>query len=71
MASSIPVGFFLAWLCDDEVIYGKKWLKIVVYALALMILAVSLFYYDLLIILALIYMLIVTCISLFKSMRAK
>ncbi len=67
MISSIPAGFFLVYLCDDEVIYGKKWFKLIVVILIAMILGSFLFYYDLPIILSLVYFLIVTLISLYRS----
>lgn len=67
LLSAIPVGFFLAWLCDDEVIYGKKWFRIIAIILILLIIGLFLFYYNLPVILSLIYLLIITLIGLYYS----
>ena len=67
MFSAVPVGFLLAWLCDDEVVYAKKWFKIISFVLVLLILGSFFIYYDESIILVLIYFLIVTLIGLYKA----
>lgn len=67
MASSIPVGFLLSWLCNDEICYGKKWLKLILFVLILLMAVIYWFYYDLSVFLSLVYLFIVTLVSFFKS----
>jgi len=71
LASSIPVGLILAWLCDDEVVYGKKWFKIILYVLCIGLIGVLLFYFNWSIVLSLVYMIIVTLISLIKTLKKR
>jgi F0F1-type ATP synthase assembly protein I len=67
LVSAIPVGFFLAYLCDDEVKEGKKWFKLISFILILLILASFFVSYGTPVILSLVYFLIVTLISLYHA----
>jgi len=66
LALSIPSGFFIAYLTNDELVAGRKWF------LALIFLGISLgafFIYlkNLTVVFSLVFLIIVSCISYWKS----
>lgn len=67
MATALPAGWLLAWLCHDELVDGKKWFYIIFYGLIALLIASLLFYRKLSAILSLAYMMIITIISLWKA----
>lgn len=67
MATAIPVGLFLAWLCDDEIVDGQKWFRIILYFLVLVGIVFLFVYQNIPMLLSLVYMIIVTCVSIFKG----
>ncbi len=67
MATAMPIGLFLAWLCDDEVVEGRKWFRIILYSLILVGIVFLLVYQNIPMLLSLGYMIIVTCVSIFKE----
>lgn len=70
LLTAIPVGYFLAWLCKDEIIY-RKWMNLILYCLIIVGIVYSLIYFDINIILAFIYMIIITLVSIYKSKDKK
>ena len=71
LASSIPVGYILAYLCRDELVSGRKWFKFISLVLAISIILLLIFYRNSVLILSLIYMGIVSLISYLKSYDKK
>jgi len=67
LLTAIPVGYVLAWLCRDELVDGRKWFKMIIYILVILLIVFLLVYKDASILFSLMYMLIITYISLFKS----
>ncbi|MBM3247463.1 hypothetical protein FJZ17_02910 [Candidatus Pacearchaeota archaeon] len=70
MLTAIPVGWFLAWLCKDEIVY-RKWFYILFYlclALILLILILKRPIYELL---TCIYFIILLVIALIKGKDKK
>lgn len=71
LLTAIPVGYFLAWLCKDELVDGRKWFKIILVCLFVCLVLFLIFYRNLNAILAVVYMIIVTFISLLKGQDKK
>lgn len=67
LITAIPVGLFLAWLCSDELKDGKKWFRLIFYALVLIGIVFLLVYRNILILMSLAYMVIITAVSLWKG----
>lgn len=65
MFTSLPAGWFLARLCEDELVIGRKWFKIILYSLIIVMIVYSLIYFSIDIILAFIYMIIVTLVTIY------
>lgn len=70
LLSSIPVGLLLAKLCGDEIVY-RKWFFVILYASIIILVVFLLVYADINIILSLIYMIIITIISIWKGKDKK
>jgi len=70
MLTSIPIGYFLAWLCKDEIVY-RKWIFVIFYSFVVVFIVAFIFFSQLSIILSLVYMIIVTLISILKSKDKK
>jgi len=68
LLTAIPAGYVLAWLCKDELKDGRKWFKIILCSLAVVMIVSFVFYINTSIILSLAYMIIITLVSLKKSM---
>jgi predicted membrane protein len=66
---AFPSGYLLAYLCKDELIDGRKWFKLL--ALISTILVVIFLFFNLTIALTLIFISIVSLISLIKSYNRK
>ena len=71
LLTAIPAGLLLAWLCKEELVPGRKWFFIILYSLAIVMVVFLVYYINLSIILSLIYMIIVTIISIWKSKDKK
>jgi len=71
LLTAVPAGYFLAWLCKDELVDGRKWFKIILYCLFVILIGVLIFYRSLNVILAVVYMIIVTFIALWKGKDKK
>jgi len=67
LLTAIPIGLFLAWLCKDELVIGRKWFKVIIGSFSVLLLGSLIFYRNLSVLLSLGYMLIVTYVSLHKS----
>jgi hypothetical protein len=67
MVTAWPVGWALAWLTREELVSGKKWFKMIIYALVIVLAIVLLVWRDVPMSLALIYMILVTAVSLYKG----
>jgi hypothetical protein len=67
---SIPTGYLIAWLCRDELIVGRKWFRTLI-IIALISGIIFLIYGNYIIVFTLLFMLIVTLISLIKSFDRK
>jgi len=71
LATSIPVGLLLAYLCRDELVPGRKWFKILSIVSLFLALILLLFYRKPEIILTLVYICITSLISLYLSYNKK
>jgi amino acid permease len=67
MFTSLPAGYFLAWLCKDELVDGRKWFRIILACLFIVLVLLLISYRNLNCIFAVIYMIIVTSIALWKG----
>jgi len=63
----IPAGYLLAWLCRDELVDGRKWFKILSWISFILVILFLLIYRDVAVILTLVYICIISLISLYKS----
>jgi len=66
---AFPAGYLLAWLCKDELVQGRKWFKLL--ALISTILAVIFLFFNLTISFTLVFISIVSLISVAKSKDRK
>lgn len=64
LLTAIPAGYVLAWLCKDELVDGRKWFRIILTCLSIVLILILIFYRDLNAILAIVYMIIVTFIAI-------
>jgi len=71
LASAFPVGFFLAYLCKEEMIMGRKWFKTISWACLAIIFVLLFVYRNYSVILTLAYLAIVSLISAHKSYDRK
>jgi len=71
MLTSIPAGYFLAWLCKDELVDGRKWFKIILICFFVTLVLLLIFFRNLNAILSVSYMIIVTFIALLKGRDKK
>ena len=67
---SVLVGYFIAWLCRDELKQGRKWFKLLI-ALSFLTGIVFLFYYKIEIVLTCAVIIIISVISLVKGYDRK
>lgn len=67
---SIPAGYWIAWLCRDELIMGRRWFKAIV-ILSVLLGLMFLFYNRIEIALMMLFVLIVSFISYKKSFDKK
>ena len=62
----IPVGYWIAWLCRDELIEGRKWFRSII-AISVLL---AIFFFSIrnyIIVSTMIFILIVSFVSLMKS----
>ena len=66
----IPSGFLIAWLCREELVQGRAWFKIIIF-LSIIIAILSFVMMNIPVSLTMIFMIIVSLISLGKSFDKK
>jgi len=71
LITAIPVGYFLAWLCKDELVDGRKWFKIILVCLFVCLVLFLIFFRNMNAILSVSYMIIVTFIAFMKGQDKK
>lgn len=71
LATSIPAGLLLAWLCDDELAVFRRYLIITVYCIAILAVLLSVIAFNMPIILSLVYSAIVLGIMIKKGCKKK
>jgi len=71
LASSIPAGYILAYLCIDELVSGRKWFKLLALVSFILALVLLFFYRNLTLIFTSAYIFIVSLISYIKSKDKK
>lgn len=69
VATSVPAGLLLAWLCDDELKKGKRYFRVMIYLLLLAMFGLLLFYRNISAILAVFYMILVFWIMILKGKK--
>ena len=62
LATSLPVGLFLAWLCDDELIKDRKYFFMLSWFLIICAFSSYIFYFKASIIFSIVYILFVILI---------
>lgn len=67
---SIPTGFLIAWLCSDELIQGRVWFKAII-LVSIIVFVLSYFYNLFVISFTMLFIIIVSIISLYKSYDKK
>lgn len=70
LLTAVPVGYILAWLCKDEIKY-REWFYLIFYGFIVAGVIYSSIYFNVSIVLAFVYMTIVTVISLRKGRDKK
>lgn len=67
---SIPVGFLIAWLARDELMQGRKWLKILI---VISVIGAIVFYFmkNMPVTFTFVFIIIVSVVSLVKSYDKK
>jgi len=69
LVTAYPVGILLAWLCDDELKYCKKYFIAMIYLLLLIIISFLLFYRNISAILAMVYMIVVFYVMVLRGRK--
>ncbi len=67
LATSIPAGLLLAWLCDDELKKGKKYFMAMICLLLVVLAGFLLFYRNISAILSILYLIAVFKIMILKG----
>ncbi|MBI2451902.1 hypothetical protein HYV50_02365 [Candidatus Pacearchaeota archaeon] len=67
---AFPAGYIIAWLCNDELVKGRKWFIFLI-ALSFIVEIISFVKNNLQIALTSLFIIIVSLISLFKSYDKK
>ncbi|MEI6850050.1 MAG: hypothetical protein WCK29_03350, partial [archaeon] len=65
-----PIGYLIAWMCNDELVSGRKWFRIIIFV-SLLVGIVSLFFGQWVLLCSMIFIFIVTSISLRQSFNKK
>jgi hypothetical protein len=63
LATAVPAGYFLNWLCDDELKKGRNWFLLIVFASLLLILLIVFFYRSFSLIMSFLYLVILGLIA--------
>src|SRR3989344_2604076 len=71
LATTVPVGMLLAWLCKDELRKDRKYFIILAYFFTVVLLAIALIYFRISFILTLIYAILILLILIYYSKNAK
>ncbi|MBM3234120.1 hypothetical protein FJZ19_03425 [Candidatus Pacearchaeota archaeon] len=71
LLTSFPAGYLLAHLCRDELVPGRKWFKLISVVSLLTALIMLFVYKNFPVILTLIYICIISLISLYLSYNKK
>jgi hypothetical protein len=69
LATALPVGLFLAWLCEDELVNDRKYFLLFSYFLLIVSIILFFFYFKLGIILAILYTIIILWILIRRGRR--
>ena len=67
LLTAIPVGWALAWLTKDELVVGRKRFFRIIYILLVILVVLILIWREVPVLLSLVYLIIITSISLWKS----
>ena len=67
MATSVPAGLLLAWLCDDEIVAYRKYILMTVYSAIILEVLMYVTYFNLVMMLSLLYMILALLTVLVKS----
>lgn len=62
LATALPIGWLLAWLCKDELAKDRKYFLWLAYFIIFISLVLMLFYFNIPILLSIAYMLIILAI---------
>jgi len=61
----VPIGWFLSWLCKDELVSDRKWLRYFLISVFIILSSIVLLYRNITIILSLLYLVMVLIIMLY------
>ena len=64
LITAIPIGRLLSWICEEEMVLGKKWFKVILGVLIVGFGVSLVFYREIAVLMTLGYMIIVTLVSL-------
>jgi hypothetical protein len=67
--TAIPAGLLLAWLCDDELIYPRRYFKTMIFILLMGVVGFLVFYRNFSAILSMGYMALVFFVMLWKGRK--
>ena len=66
LATAFPVGWFLAWLCSDEIVPYRRYMLVTLYLLIIVGFMFAVFFFRMSILLSFVYMVIVMFMLLRK-----
>ena len=66
----IPIGYLVAWLCRDELVEGRNWFKVIIFVAILIGIVMAIIGEDV-ILWTMLFITIVTFVSLLKSRDRK
>lgn len=69
LATSLPAGRLLAWLCEDELLKDRKYFIMLAYFLIIAALGFIILYFDVSIVFSIVYMLLILLVMLHKSKK--
>jgi len=71
LATALPVGAYLAKLCDDELVKDRRYFRLMSYTFLILALIFLIFYDNSSIILSLIYMVLLFEVMIYQSRKIK
>ncbi|MDP1728688.1 MAG: hypothetical protein Q8L27_00610 [archaeon] len=69
LLTSLPIGFLLCWLCGDELVKDRRYFIFFMYFIVLVLLLLGIFYFNIPMMLSLIYLLIILGIFVIAGRR--